>query len=507
MNNFEKQFAGGNNAQKVEYAQNNNVNTISTNKRYQDDWRTVDIVKECKKFNDPLYTLIDSAKHRISPEQKHAFYIKSLAEGTNEFYQYAIFQDTIRQMANKFTNELLSNMAFKLENQRGSEADDVEIDSINSVPYDFDLEFAALKLADLCKVIDIYGKAWIKINKNEEGYNFDIVEPWEVKRIEAGYVIFRTNLRGELVQEVRKQKDDKTFTYKLETAKDRQPEEIKVQMPNCGMFEFTFETFTSVGHEVIKAYDLLDSGIFEEVRKNSSKVYTDKNLFRNNPVDKDIMQLMDVPESNVLAGEGSKNANNALMTVANTPFSLGDIINATNKYANGLVIKRGLSKKTLGLDASAQDFASSLPYENDVTAKTINATRRELEGQLEEFIYLITGKYVKVDLGIYELVSQEAITANNKEADAFRSLRMKVSRELRLPLTHEDVLLETWRIKFDKGLEPDALEEKAAYEAGLIPEVEDVESDPLVDEFTLDNEDVLEEDPEDDDEVDEDVEQ
>lgn len=504
MDQFEQQFQAGQGAEAYNYAMNNNVNTVDNSRRLQDDWRTVDIVKERKAFNDPLYKLIDDNKHRMHREQSHAFYIKSLALGTNEFYEFAIFQDTIRQMANKFTNELLSNLAFKIKNREDTEADDQEIDSIASSVYGFTLDFAALKLADLCKSVDIYGRAWIKVNKDDAGYNFEIVEPWEVKRRDNGYIIYRANMRGELVQEIRTQTSDNTFNYKLVEKGARNPQEIEVKMPNCGMFEFTFETFTSVGHEVIKAYDLLDSGIFEEVRKNSSKVYTDKNLFKSSPVDKDIMQLIDVPSSQVLAGEGSKNANNALMTVANTPFSLGDIINAANKYANGLVIKRGLSKKTLGLDASAQDFASSLPYENDVTAKTINATRRELEQQLEEFIYLITGKYITVDMGIYELVSQEAITANNKEADAFRSLRMKVARELRLPLDHEDVLLETWRIKFDKGLEPDAKEEAAAYEAGLIPEADDVEdlpdvdNDPIIDDNTLD---------ELDDEDDQDVEQ
>lgn len=473
MDNFEKQFETGSTMNEYDYAINNNVNTINNGKRMQKDWRTIDIIKEKKDFVDPLYTLIENNDKKMSSEQKHAFYIKSLAEGSNEFYDYAIFQNTINQMATNFANEMTSNVAYKLPSTKENE-EQQEITEVESI-YGFKLQFANLSIYHLCRSIDKFGKAWIKINRDANGFNFEIVEPWEVKRRDKGYIIYRTNMRGELVQEIRTKTSETTFEYR-ELVKNNQLVEVAdVNLPNCGMFEFTFETFTSVGHEVIKALDLLDSGIFEEVRKNSSKVYTDKSLWLNSPVDKDIIQLMDIPNSQVLAGDGSKQANNGMMNVVSTPFGLNDIINASNKYANALVIKRGLSKKTLGLDSSAQDFASSLPYENDVTAKTINSTRRALELQLEEFIYLITGKYVIVDLGLYEMVSQEAITANNKEADAFRSLRMKVSRELRLPIDDKEVLLETWRIKFDKGLEPDAVEEQAAMNAGLIPNVDIVE--------------------------------
>lgn len=435
------------------------------------NFKSLDQIKKDFYEGNPYLQLMETLKIKPTPFQKKAAYINSIATGHNKFYRDVIFQDTINDMSKKFANELFSGVKFTFN--LGEDTKVIEQgDLVQSELYNVAINVEDIPLIKLAEEGMKYSKVALKINIEDGKYKFEVLPPFRYTKVNDNrfYINYITKDNDLLLEQRSVEDGTLIITEQVENSQKGASKPVITEIPgidNPLIFEVKFATYTPAGIEKIKEYDLLCSNITAEVAKNQSKIFGDKRLFKDNPINTDYIQTLDIPESSKALGDSATSS--AMMNVVSSKHSLTDLIAAKNEKSTELVTHYGLSKKVLAMDSSQQDFASSLPYENDMTAKTINEARRKISSELEKILFILLGKPINLEMGKYKLVSQDAITSNNQKANGFRSLRRKVALELDKDISDSDVLLETWRIKNELDIPTDFEEDQAAIEAGLIP--------------------------------------
>lgn len=431
-------------------------NRIAPIKKNNKEFRTLDILKKIN--NDAYYRnayFVNALAHdkTFDSYQKDCVKVWEVMNGNKEFYKHVIFGDTINLMTSTITNEVLSDFKIKLNDE---EIEDILVRNLN-------LKFIADNL-DLPSVIKMgldYGKMGLKVNINNGKYTFEYLEPFKYRKKGNSVEIYQF-INGKFTTEVR--------SFDGEVLNINGQDRVS---NNLLFFEITIPTFTVKGIEKIFEYDIMRSEVTKETLLNGSKVMGNRNYFKNNPINIDFIHTLDVPDSMKM----DEDSRQTMLTTYSSNISLSEKIDASNQKASELTQGYKLNKKILGIDNSSQDFASSLKYENDTPAKTINNIRKVFANQLERILIIITGQPINVEFGKYKLESSEAKAELNIKCKDFLSIRDQIAQYLDLPSDDPQVLIATWRTKNDKNITPDFAEEEEARKQGLLPTaiVEDYE--------------------------------
>ena len=359
-------------------------------------------------------------KIKIDEKQLKSAAIYANVTGSTECYKnVAIFNNTIDNMVSCLTNEVFSDL--KILNSKNEEIQFVEYNEVQ-------------------KTLDLNMEYFKKIFYNMYIYTEillvgdDIYLPFQY--VEDNDLYFLIDLKNSKLVEVNgiKVEFDSKFYNKLET---------------------------------ILTYDVINSVLIKESILNQSRIFIDKKMFSKNVVYDEIVNLIDVPNNEII---GSTNDKSKYIDIFAGKNSLADLIATKREVELNLVNSFKLSKKTLGIDSGGQDFASSLPYENDMTAKTINNLRSIMKNKLVELIFLTTNRYVNFEFGRYQLTSFESIININQKAlmSNQMSIQTAVSKSLDLPADSDEVLEEVVRIKIEKNITLTMAEDLMAQSLGII---------------------------------------
>lgn len=434
-----------------QYGGNTEDNHIGDRRKKTDKFRTLDNLKMINKsayYTNPYYVHATKQEIKFNRFQHEAIKVWELDNNNKYFYKDVIFADTINLMTSTVATEVLADIKVLINDEEVNELY-VNNRNLKLIIDNIDMEqFVRMGLK--------YSKVGLKVNIVNGEYTFEYLEPFKYNKRGTSVEIFQFK-NGELTKEVRMLQDG------LLMVNDNVSEQRSLLF-----YEFDFRTYTLKGIEKIFEFDILRSEVTKETLKSSSKVFGNNDYFLTNPINEDFIQTLDIPDSMKL----DEDARNTMLTVTPSAVSLTEKIQAANQKGAELVQGYKISKKVLGLDNSDQDFASSLRYENDMTAKTINAIRSKFAKQLERVLILLSGQNIEVQAGRYKLESSEAKADLNAKCAGFLSLRDQIAQYLDLPNDDEKVLLATWRSKNDKGITPDYIEEEAAIKAGLLPSVD-----------------------------------
>lgn len=423
-------------------------------------FKTLDVIKEihnADNYLNPYLKLVQA--HNKEPKNKDqqikfsyaqmtSIMINEILVGNRHLYKDVVFRNTLELITKKLTEEIVKD--FNIFDDGG------KIQVGGKVLYfdaeNFDIETMINKAL-------IYGKVGIKANINNGSFTFEFLEPYKYFKEENGVKVLQIIENKLLTLEERFKIDDSLVIINGEARED---------IDQIYFYELELPTYTTKGIEVIFEYDVINTALTKETLINSSKLFGDMDYFKKNPINTDFIETIDMPEG-LKIGEDKQSATLTQMT---STITLSEKLELKNSKANELAVGYGLNKKTLGIDSSSQDFATSLQYENDSTASTINAYRKLLTDKLEAIIKELTGITVDLQFGEYKLDSSEQRAQLNAKCNGFLGIRDQIAQYYDLPIDDEKVILASWRWKNDNGKTPDYVEEELAKKYGLIPATE-----------------------------------
>jgi len=401
-------------------------------------------------------------------DKLRAIVTDQVRNGKVVLYSKNTFKNSINKFVKNLTREVISDLKVKI--QKGGSEEEI-IDSYDFIDKDMKMLFVNDVFKNIFKTGYIYEKVgiYIEVDKTTGYLTLNILKPFEYIKTSDSVYVMTFDMKGNPMIEKRQLSAGKLFLNDTETSFD-----------SLMFFEISFDSDMFNSLETILAYDMTDSNIEKEIEMNKSKIYVDKGIHKSNVINNEVMNLVDVP-GGVEITKDKKIGD--YIYLANSNKTITEIINGKKEKEMDLVNVFGLSKKALGLESAPQDFASSLPYENDTTAKTVNEWRDFFGDELSVIFTVLTGTEIIVDLGKYALESEEAIIDVNQKAiqSRQRSISNAVAVNLNKPEDDEEVILETAKIKYENGMSLFDSENQALINAGLITE-NVFEQSPMIDE-------------------------
>lgn len=374
---------------------------------------------------------------------------ESLVNGTNKFYNRITFQDTLRDMGDRVADIVVPDRIKLMDGEQ-------EIDIVPRIGTTLRLDPRNLPLKEIVTVATLYDKAGIYVHIKNGQYKFEILKPFEYIFRGNELIVFGKYERHIGVNVV----DEKPNVVMIDNGVPRTDEQMLFYEFNSGM-RMTAKI------EKILEYDLASANVIIEQSLNKSKIFTPSTLWGSNPVNRDVIEMVNLPEN--LYGD-QEQLKNTIYQTKESKFGMSDIVLTKQTIASDIAFKLGYSKKTLGIGDATIDYSNSLKYENDTTAKTVNKQRRMLEHFLNAMIGDLTGSNIMVELGNLELTSKEAIVDNNAKALNSQQMPIREAMALRMNkrIDDEEVLLYSYMIKNERNLTPDDLEMEIAGKYGLI---------------------------------------
>lgn len=412
---------------------------------------TLDLIKS-KNYNNEYIKAWKLLKINVNNNQLIATNINNTKNGNIELYDKHVFKNTINIFLKILENETINNLEVLYNKEK--------INVFNFKDINQFLNIDQEKLKEIFSKLYLYPEIGIKIDVvNEFGeMKLTILEPYKYNKIDNKVIILNIENK-EISKEIRilDTKENNIIYGDIKKT---------VKIKNAGFFTIkSFEDFDKKIESVL-SYDSVDSQVTKEILINASKLFIDRKIVKKNIINDDVINLIDVPETISIDSK----PNNGIIENVPSKNNISEILNGVISRANNLVQIFGLSKKSLGID-SGQDFASSLPYENDLTAKTINDLRLKMSNVFEEIFLNITGDNIKFEFEKYKLNSKESIININQKAinSNQMSIRESISERLDLDLDDEKVLYLTCLVKIDKSINMDFIEEQYAIKNNLLP--------------------------------------
>lgn len=393
-------------------------------------------------------------KIKIPESARKAIVVDEAIQGKAPIYQIELRTNIMKSMIKSLSREVIDNL--NINQVIGAKVSPALVIENNDYAVNIEIDLETAKA--IFEKAFIYENVLIVANIKDGHMKFTALAPYRWYRAGDGYVIMNFK-DGKVTEEFR-----------------------NVNFSEFGdlCWEFTLNDSFYDKLEPIFAYETADSAITKEVKVNLSKIFIDKKMFRNNPVEQEVLNLVDVPENVSLANDGLKRA--SYFDSFQGKNSLSEIIEAKQDKQDSLTNVFKLSAKSLGLKSTGTDFASELPYDNDLTAKTVNDYRTQLSDLLTLIASELTNKEYLVVLGKYELTSMTAIATVNQTAlqSGQMSIHSAVAR-LYPELEDSQIEMEVVRIKIDNPKYEMTLKEHALAETlGWLPKTPDSQVGDLV---------------------------
>lgn len=391
-------------------------------------------------------------KGELTREFKMLLNYESLVNGTNPFYNRITFQDTLRDMGDRVADIVVPD---RIKIMSGEE----EVEIVPRIGTQLRFDPRNLPLKEIVTIATLYDKAGIYVHIVNGQYTFEILKPFEYIYKGNELIVFGKYERRIGVNVI----DEEAHVVMIDNGMPRNDEQML-------FYEFHSGMRMTAKIEKILEYDLASSNVIIEQSLNKSKIFTPSTLWGSNPINRDVVEMINLPEN--LFGD-QEQLKNTIYQTKESKFGMSDIVLTKQTIASDIAFKIGFSKKTLGIGDATIDYSNSLKYENDTTAKTVNKQRRMLEHFLNVMINDLTGANVMVELGNLELTSKEAIVDNNAKAINSQQMPIREAIALRMnkSIDDEEVLLYSYMIKNERNLVPDDLEMNIASEKGLIGSV------------------------------------
>lgn len=400
------------------------------------------------KYNNYWFTHIDS----IDVYKKRAQVVDNCANGVGEFYDNVVNDDVIHSMVKNISNETLNDITFNI--LVGEEL--IEKRELQRIDKTTKLFLSKDTFKRTFEYLYLYEKIGVKIDIFDGQYRVTPLKPYEYNIDSMGTIeiINGFDAKGQAITEKRASSGNFNYVDGVET-------------DGTYFYEFCFDSRLYSKLELILDYQLANSNETKEVELNKTKIFIDKKMYRGKLINKELIQLINIPKT---ISDKTDSINSYFNTVA-SKNSLNDIGGVTERKAKKMVSGFRMSRKTLGLSESA-DFASSLPYENELTAKTINEYRNQFSQILTSLIsQLLKRQDIVIDMGKYKLTSKEAILDQNIKSTQSQSesINTKVANVLDKNKEDHDVIVETLKIKIENNITMTLEEEIQAGELGLMP--------------------------------------
>lgn len=387
--------------------------------------------------------------------KREAQVIDNCINGVGKFYSYNINDDLISTMTNNLTKEVFKDIKAKVKS--GDIYEDVN--ELTSTISTSKLSFNQQTFKDVFKNLFLYQQIGIKINIVNGFYQIEVLKPYEYNISENGNVEIITgfdNKTKKPIIELRTSFDGMNFINGEKSVSQY-------------FYNLYLDTRFYNKLEVILDYQMCDSNTTKEVELNKTKQFIDRKMWGKNPINSEIVSLVDVPKNKIATDNSTMSAYFQMLASKN---SLGDIASIVDMKAKKVVNSFELSRKTLGLGDTGTDFSSSLPYENELTSATVNNYRDYLSGVLTSIVNdLLKRNDYYIDLGQYSLTSEEAVLDRNvkvTQSDS-GSINSKIANKLDLDIQDDRVYYEVCKLKIEKNLTMTMDEELKAQELGLLP--------------------------------------
>lgn len=444
---------------KVKNTMNNIAN--STSDREPTPTLTLETLKDQVNTKEITYNKYNNywLIHNIDIDymKQRAQVIDNCANGVGKFYDNVINDDIIYTMVNNISAKTLNDITYNVLKLNGEEVEITPKNELQRTDTTTKLMLHKDTFKKLFEYLYMYEKVALKVDIVNGQYKIIPLKPYEYNIDQYGTIeiIVGFDNKGKAIVEKRASNNgnyaiDGQFTEDLY------------------FYEFYFNSRLFNKLELILDYQLIAASITKEVELNKSKVFMDKKMFKDKFINKEAIQLVDVPST---VSDRQDNIG-SYFNVSNTGTNdLNSLSNALDGKSKKLVNGLRLSRKTLGLSESV-DFASSLPYENELTAETINEYREQLTEIITSFLMqLLKRNDIAIDLGKYKLTSKEAILDQNNKATQSKSesVSKKVANILDKDVDDIDVITETIKIKLENNIIMTMEEETFAQELGLIP--------------------------------------
>lgn len=336
--------------------------------------------------------------------------VDNCINGIGCFYANNINDDVISNMVRNITNEVFNDITFNLVTSTAKKKIE-EISSVQATDKSNKLFTNKGTFKNHFEHLFKYQKIGVKKNIVKGNIVLIPLKPYEY-HIDKKKTI-QVNVEGENL-DIADSVEMKTGTVEIIIGWDGEKALTEiVPLDDKTFFELTFDSRLFNKLEVILDYQMANSNLTKETELNKTKIHMDNKMHRGDTINTEVYKLVDVPTGIAKDKEG---AVQSYFQTKESKNSLSEIEVVVDRKAKQLVGGFRLSRKTLGLSES-QDFASSLPYENDLTAKTINAYRDYIGILLTGILNQLVGKTnILVDCGKYSLTSQEAIADKHNKA-------------------------------------------------------------------------------------------
>lgn len=356
------------------------------------------------------YWLKNYKADAVTPIKLQAQIIDNCVNGIGKFYANNINDDIIASMVRNITNEVFNDITFNLIIKQTEENQEIERQESFQSPTKSNKLFTNKgTFKNHFEYLYKYQKIGIKKNIVDGNIILIPLKPYEYHVDKTNTIdIHATNEDGTTTSETKK------GTVEIIIGWDGEKPKTEITpLEDKTFFELTFDSRLFNKLEVILDYQMTNSNLTKEIELNKTKIHIDKKMYQSDTINTEVYALVNVPASI------SKDQSDAVQSHFQTKESkngLNEMGGALDRKAKQLVGAFRLSRKTLGLSES-QDFASSLPYENDLTAKTINAYRDYIGVLLSGFLNHIFDKTnILVDCGKYSLTSQESVADKHLKA-------------------------------------------------------------------------------------------
>lgn len=427
-----------------------------------DDNYTLDLIKrqvDLKELKLNLYNEYWALNDGISFLQKEAQVIDNCINGVGAYFGVNLNDDLINTIVDNIVDETFKDLDIERLMTNG-ETEQVEELQKATKTNKYLINHDDFKT--IFKYMYLYQKCLLKINVVNGLYDFEVLKPFQYKIHSNGSVkiIVGFNEYNEPIFETRQLRQDGLVNI---ITKDG-----VVESDSMLVYEFTFKSRMYNKLETLLDYQTIDSSLTKETIINLSKNIYDKNLFKGNPPSGETIQIVDVPTS---ISQNAQNSLSAYFMRNEGKNSLGEIEAICERKTKKVVNSFRLSRQTLGVGDSNVDFASSIIYENNMTSRTIEAIRGELNTQFTAFVLATFGEAIIFNFKQYKLTSDESITERQVKAQQARNMSTieKVAEKLDLPIYDDRVIVEALRIKIENNIPMTLQDDEDAQRLGLQP--------------------------------------
>lgn len=403
------------------------VNNLNDNSRKQST--VLDIIKYSVSLGaehcDNVYTKYRrDKKMSLTQDMLKTICVENAINGISPIYGLELRTNIIKSMTKSLSREVVDEINLIGVDSKGNTKTVTDIKSEKEFNISLNVNENIVK--DIFEKAFLWEKCLIVGIIRDGVVHLSVIQPYKYTKVGDSYLILTSNGK-DVINETR----DDTFSPlgKL-----------------CWEFSFNDSFYDKL--ESIFAYEIADSAITKETRMNLSKLFIDRELFKENPVEQEVLNIVDVPSPIQAGAEGSSKA--SYYDVYQGKNSLSELVEAKKDKQDSLTNLFKLSARALGLKTTSTDFASELPYENDLTAKTVNDYRSILSQLLTGIARELTKVDYIIHLGEYELNSYIAIVSLNKTAIESGQMSLETAvKRLNPYFTEENVSEEVIKIKID----------------------------------------------------------